>query len=130
MTANNLTRDEARERARLITDVSYDVALDLTDGAGSAGEDTFRSTTTARFGCTEPGATTFIDLVAANVHGVVLNGQAVDPASAYDRGQGRVNLPGLAADNELRIDADCLYMRTGEGLHRFGRLPLHAVRDG
>jgi len=36
----------------------------LTDGAGSAGEDTFRSSTTARFGCTEPGVTTFIDLVA------------------------------------------------------------------
>jgi len=31
---NNLHRDEARERARLLTVSSYDVELDLTDGSG------------------------------------------------------------------------------------------------
>src|SRR4051812_32104695 len=118
VTANNLTREEARERARLIADVSYDVSLDLTDGAGSAGEEIFRSVTTARFSCSEPGASTFIDIIADTVREVVLNGVSVDPA-AYDNTGGRIVLPGLAADNELRIDADCLYMRTGEGLHRF-----------
>src|SRR3954468_20866749 len=54
VTANNLTRDEARERARLVSGVSYDVALDLTDGAGSPGEEVFRSETVARFSCREP----------------------------------------------------------------------------
>src|SRR3954469_5186122 len=98
VTANNLTRDEARERARLIADVSYDVALDLTDGAGSAGENTFRSATTARFSCSEPGASTFIDVIAASVHEVVLNGKALDPATVYDDAHGRVILDGLAAE--------------------------------
>jgi aminopeptidase N len=118
VTANNLTRDEARERARLIANVSYDVALDLTDGAGSAGEDTFRSTTIARFRCTEPGASTFIDVIARGVREVELNGHTVDPSS-YDDTLGRLTISDLAADNELRVVADCIYMRTGEGLHRF-----------
>jgi aminopeptidase N len=119
VTANNLTRDEARERARFITEVSYEVTLDLTDGAGSAGEEIFPSTTVARFGCTDPGVGTFIDLVAAKVHEVVLNGQTLDGPALYDGAKGRVELPALAADNELRVVADCIYMRTGEGLHRF-----------
>ncbi|MFL6239250.1 MAG: aminopeptidase N [Actinomycetes bacterium] len=119
MTANNLKRDEARERARLIANVSYDVALDLTDGAGSAGEETFRSTTVARFACVEPGATTFIDLIASSVREVVLNGAPLDPSTAYDDAHGRIVLPSLSADNELRVVTDCAYMRTGEGLHRF-----------
>ncbi len=32
---------------------------------------------------------------------------------------GRIALPELAAENELRVVADGLYMHTGEGLHRF-----------
>ena len=31
----------------------------------------------------------------------------------------RIVLADLAADNELRVVADCAYMHTGEGLHRF-----------
>ena len=119
MTANNLTREEARERARLIHGVSYEVALDLTDGAGSAGEEIFRSETVARFGCVEPGASTFIDVVASQVHEVVLNGRALDGTASYDDARGRITLDDLAAENELRVVADCIYMRTGEGLHRF-----------
>src|SRR3954452_7478005 len=60
VTAENLTRDEARERARLLSVAGYDVHLDLT----SAPTDSpiFRSTSTARFSCTEPGSTTHIDI--------------------------------------------------------------------
>jgi aminopeptidase N len=117
--ANNLTRDEARERSRLLEVASYDVELDLTDGAGSAGETTYRSVTVATFTCAEPGASTFIDLIAPQINEITLNGTSIDPATAFDAAHGRVALDGLAADNELRIVADCAYMRTGEGLHRF-----------
>ena len=61
----NLTRDEARERASLVTAESYDVALDLS-GAADPDQATFRSVTTARFSAT-PGASTFIDLIAPTV---------------------------------------------------------------
>ncbi|MBT2213367.1 MULTISPECIES: aminopeptidase N [Actinomadura] len=111
--AGNLTRDEARERARLLTARSYAVELDLTTG-----EDRFRSTTVARFDSAEPGASTFIDLHGALVREVTLNGRDLDPAS-YDAEKGRIPLPDLAADNELRVVADCAYSRSGEGLHRF-----------
>ncbi|WUI01666.1 aminopeptidase N [Spirillospora sp. NBC_00431] len=112
--AGNLTRDEARERARLLTVESYTVELDLT----TASEEHFGSTTVVRFGSAEPGASTFIDLHGAVVRDVTLNGKSLDPAS-YDAEKGRVPLPGLAAENELRVVADCAYSRSGEGLHRF-----------
>ncbi|GGP94723.1 aminopeptidase N [Actinomadura coerulea] len=111
--AGNLTRDEARERARLLTVESYAVDLDLTTG-----EERFGSTTVVRFGSAETGASTFIDLHGAVVREATLNGQALDPGS-YDAEKGRIPLPGLAADNELRVVADCAYSRSGEGLHRF-----------
>ena len=66
-TPNNLTRDEAAERARLLTVSSYDVELDLTDGSGAPGEGTFATTSTIRFTCTEPGASTHLDLTAPTV---------------------------------------------------------------
>ncbi|MET9245897.1 aminopeptidase N [Nonomuraea sp. NPDC003709] len=111
--AGNLTRDEARERARLMKVESYEVALDLTEG-----EERFESVTTVRFTSARPGASTFIDLHGAHVRKVTLNGEDLD-VSAYDEEKGRFPLPSLAAANELRVDADCSYMRTGEGLHRF-----------
>ncbi|RNL87330.1 aminopeptidase N [Halostreptopolyspora alba] len=110
--AGNLTRDEARERARILDVSSYDVELDL-----SQSDQTFQSTTTVRFDCSEPGATTFIELVAPTVHTITLNGGELDPAKVFD-GE-RITLPGLQAHNELRVLADAAYMRTGEGLHRF-----------
>jgi aminopeptidase N len=115
--ANNLSRDEARERARLLSVSSYDVALDLTDGGSGSSERTFRSTSVARFTCNEPGASTFIDLIATTVEKITLNGEQLDPATAFD---GRsITLDNLAADNELTVVAECSFMHTGEGLHRF-----------
>ncbi|MCK2217946.1 aminopeptidase N [Actinomadura sp. ATCC 31491] len=111
--AGNLTRDEARERARLLKVESYEVALDLTEG-----DERFESVTTVRFAAATPGSSTFIDLHGAHVRQVTLNGEDLD-VSAYDAEKGRFPLPSLAASNELRVDADCSYMRTGEGLHRF-----------
>ncbi|GAA3085424.1 aminopeptidase N [Streptosporangium carneum] len=111
--AGNLTRDEARERARLISVQSYVVELDLTEG-----EERFESVTTVRFTSVRAEAETFIDLAGAKVRKAVLNGVELD-VDAYDLETGRLPLPNLAEVNELRVDADCSYMRTGEGLHRF-----------
>jgi aminopeptidase N len=108
----NLTRDEAQSRARVLSVDTYDVELDLTRE-----ESTFPSTTVVRFRCTEPGASTFIDLVAPSVREIELNGRALDPAEVFDGT--RIRLDDLAAENALRVVADCRYMNTGEGLHRF-----------
>jgi len=109
--ASNLTRDEARERARLLNVESYRVELDLTGG-----DLTFGSVTTVSFGCASPGASTFIDLSAPAVREITLNGAPVAPGN-FDGN--RIRLDGLAGSNELRVAAECAYSRTGEGLHRF-----------
>jgi aminopeptidase N len=109
--ASNLTRDEARERARLLNVESYRIELDLTGG-----DLTFGSVTTVSFGCASPGASTFIDLSAPAVHEITLNGAPVAPEN-FDGD--RIRLDGLAGSNELRVAAECAYSRTGEGLHRF-----------
>ena len=110
MPGQNLTRIEAQERRAIVSTESYDVALDLTTGA-----EVFRSRTVVRFTATD-GASTFIDLIAREVHEITLNGAPVDVSAFADS---RIALDGLAADNELVVVADCLYTNTGEGLHRF-----------
>ena len=112
MPGTNLTRAEAAERARLLAIDSYDVELDL-----STSETIFESTTVIRFGCSEPGATTFADLVDASIESITLNGASIEPESAY--ADSRITLENLAEDNELRVVALCTYSRTGEGMHRF-----------
>jgi aminopeptidase N len=112
----NLTQLEAIERARLLDVTGYDVNLDLTDGAGGPGAGTFRSTTRVAFSCTEPGASTFIELSAARLHSVQLNEIEVD-TSAWSAESG-LRLPGLAAENRLIVDADFAYSSAGQGLHR------------
>ena len=111
MPGQNLTRLEATDRSATVHTRSYDVTLDLTRG-----ETVFGSSTTVRF-TSAPGSSTFIDLIAPVVHSISLNGRALDPAEVY--ADSRITLTGLAADNELVVVADCAYMHTGEGLHRF-----------
>lgn len=74
----NLTRTDAARRAELLDVGSYDVTLDLTDGGGKPGDGTFRSRTVVRFTCREPGAETFIDVIADNFAELTLNGEPVD----------------------------------------------------
>ncbi|MBW5250385.1 aminopeptidase N [Streptomyces sp. P01-B04] len=115
MPGTNLTREEAQERARLLTVDAYEIDLDLS-GAQEGG--TYRSVTTVRFDSAEAGAETFIDLVAPAVHEVELNGRALDVAAVFR--DSRIALAHLVAgSNELKVVADCSYTNTGEGLHRF-----------
>ncbi len=111
MPGMNLTRAEARERAALIAVDSYQVNLDLTRGA-----EVFGSTTAVKFTAV-PGSSTFIDAVTERVHRVTLNGRELDPSQVSDGV--RIQLPDLAAANELLVVAEAPYMNTGEGLHRF-----------
>ncbi|WP_067828824.1 aminopeptidase N [Nocardia inohanensis] len=119
MSAPNLTREQAIQRAATIQVENYRVELDLTGQPTSADAvttGTFHSRSTVTFTAT-PGASTFIDIVGAGVRSAVLNGVALD-VSDYDESEG-ITLPDLAATNELVVEADCEYSNTGEGLHRF-----------
>ncbi|AXT84432.1 aminopeptidase N [Aeromicrobium sp. A1-2] len=111
MPGTNLTREEASERASVVSTETYDVQLDLTLDSDTR----FGSVTTIRFGAT-PGSSTFVDLVDAEISSIMLNGAPVD-LSAYD--DNRIALTGLASDNELVVETTLPYSRSGEGLHRF-----------
>ncbi|MEV6208816.1 aminopeptidase N [Kitasatospora sp. NPDC051914] len=106
-----LQRTEAAVRAQLLDVRSYSVDLDLTRG-----DRLFRSTTVIRFGCAEPGRDSFVDIDPAALLGAELNGRPLDPAALDGN---RLALPGLAAENELLVEADMPYSHTCEGLHRF-----------
>lgn len=119
MALPNLTRDQAVERAALITVDSYQISLDVTDGSdpsGPSGEGTFRSITTVVFDALA-GADTVLDIAADRVRSATLNGRDLD-VSEYDESTG-IPLRGLAERNVVVVDADCRYSNTGEGLHRF-----------
>jgi len=112
MPGQNLTRIEAQERAAALEVQSYQVEIDLTQGA-----EFFGSTTRVRFTSKTPGISTFIDAITNSVHSVVLNGEVLDPAVVSDGI--RIQLPSIAAENELVVVAQGKYTNTGEGLHRF-----------
>ncbi|GAA3511533.1 aminopeptidase N [Aeromicrobium panaciterrae] len=111
MPGTNLTREEASERASVISTETYDIALDLTLDSDTR----FGSTTTITFGAT-PGASTFVDLVDGEITSITLNGESIDPSVYADS---RIPLDGLADQNVLTVEASCAYSRSGEGLHRF-----------
>ena len=109
MRIRSLTRTEAELRAALIAVERYDVDVDLTalpDGPE------VRSVSTVAFTCREPGAATFVDC-AARVLSATLNGVEVGPGE-----DGRIQLPGLAAHNVLRVESVQADTTTGEGVHR------------
>ncbi|MEB4211348.1 aminopeptidase N [Mycobacterium sp. 94-17] len=116
MALPNLTREQAVERAALITVASYQIDLDLTDGSGAPGERTFRSVSTVVFDALA-GADSVIDIAADTIRSATLNGRDLD-VSGYDESTG-IPLRGLADRNVVVVDADCRYSNTGEGLHRF-----------
>ncbi|HSS94501.1 MAG TPA: aminopeptidase N, partial [Candidatus Dormibacteraeota bacterium] len=121
-TKNNLTREEARARAAVVSQPRYDIRLDLSDG-----DETYTSDTTVEFTSPHPGASTFIEFIGPAVERIELNGKTL-PGEAFDGG--RIELHDLQEHNVLHVLAVAKYMRDGTGLHRFqdpidGRLYLH-----
>lgn len=107
-----LTQAEAILRAALLDVESYEISLDLSTDA-----ETVSSLTVIRFSCRAPGASSFADLTATLVRRVTLNGEPLDPSSAITAG--RLQLPELAASNELIVEAEVAYWPDGSGLQRF-----------
>ena len=106
----SLTRAEAAARAATIDVDGYEIDLDLTGGA-----ERFRSRTVLTFRA-RAGSDTFVEFEPARLVSATLNGTALDPAALADQ---RLTLTGLAATNELVVEAEMAYSNTGEGLHRF-----------
>ena len=95
----NLTRKDAQERAQLISNVHYDIAVDITDA------DEFTTVSTVTF--ESKAGTTHFDLVAAGFE-ATLDGEET----------GR-ELELIDGAHTLVVASHDAYNRTGEGLHKF-----------
>jgi len=104
----NISRSEARERSSHLAVNSYKVSIDVCQGA-----ENFLVKCIVNFTCKTPGYETFIDAVGKRIISATLNGAPVD-TSAYD-GESLV-IKNLAAENELIIEIEAIYSKTGEGL--------------
>jgi aminopeptidase N len=110
VSSTSLIHAEAVRRAALLTVDGYDIELELSEG------ETFRSRSTIRFSCTEPGAETFAELGDAVTLSATLNGEPL-PASAVDGN--RIRLTGLTDENELVVEATLPCVTSGDGMHRY-----------
>ena len=72
--------------------------------------------------CGQQGRAAYADLHAGAIQRAALNGAGLDLARAYQ--PGRLELPRLAAENTLIVEAEIGYVSAGAGLHR------HAEPDG
>ena len=95
----NLTRKDARERAELISNVRYDIAVDIT------GAEEFTTVSTVHFD--SKAGTTHFDLVAAGFE-ATLDGEETGRELSLSDGA-----------HTLTVTSHDAYNRTGEGLHKF-----------
>lgn len=91
--------------------VSYELLLDFTDRGAS-----FASRARIQFH-SERGSVAYADLQAVSIQRAELNGAVLDVGDAYV--PGRLELPQLAAENTLIVEAEFGYVSEGAGLHRF-----------
>ena len=112
---DSLTQEEATARAARVSDVSYDLHLDLTGGALR-----YRGDLTIRFALSGGGGgdgDVFLDHTGGGIERLEVNGVGVEPVETTYR----LTLPGdtLAATNEVRIVFEHDYDHTGDGFHQF-----------
>ena len=105
----SLTLIDARARSQVVSDLAYQVHLDLT------GDEHFLATTTVTF-TAAPDESTFLDLQRAVEVEVQLNGRTLGPECYQDD---QVHLDDLAEQNTAVITARMPYVTDGDGMHRF-----------
>ena len=111
-----LSQDEAVARARLVSEISYEIHLDLVAGASS-----YRGDVTIRFdfAASDDGAAdgVFLDQRGGGIERIEVNGEEIEVGP----GEYRIGLPAAAlqASNVVRVGYEHEYDHTGDGFHQF-----------
>ncbi|MDL2335286.1 MAG: aminopeptidase N [Chloroflexota bacterium] len=106
-----LTEAEAQDRATRVSDVSYEIALDLIAGIA-----TYRGDVTVRFNTSGSGPL-FLDFRGREIDRLEVNGERLEPDwTGY-----RLTLPAEAVSGSMTVRIEYLndYDTTGDGFHRF-----------
>jgi len=103
----SLTLAESRARADVVSDISYEIDLDLT-GDGP----TYGCRTTIRFDAASPE--TFLELTDASDLRLTVDGAVVDRPEYDGRG---IALRGLSGRSEVVVEARVPYVTDGDGMH-------------
>ena len=111
MPGTNLTRAEAEARAAIVSTEAYVIELDLTTT-----EDTFRSISTVTFTATAGERRSSISS-RQRCSRSPSTARSSTPRPTSRTAASRC--PTSREHNELTVVANCAYMNTGEGLHRF-----------
>ncbi|MBM7050571.1 aminopeptidase N [Rothia sp. ZJ1223] len=115
MNNENLTREEAAQRAELLTVDTYDVHVDLTHAADTSFA-SYPTATTVKFTVGQ-AQETFIDYIHQSIDSVKLNGEHLNLSHAVEGS--RIIFTPLPGENVLTIHGRSFFSRSGEGLHRY-----------
>ncbi|CAN5564875.1 aminopeptidase N [soil metagenome] len=116
---SDLTWVEAKERKERLSNVVYDLAVDLTAGASSEPVARFNGILDLHFSLTNSAKDLRLDFYEGDVKSMTVNGQAV---ALTQKKKYWIILPGsmlVAGANAVHIEYSQEFSRTGEGLHRF-----------
>ena len=112
---DNLTESDAQGRAALLSNLSYEVSLVLSDDPNA---ETFQSMTTVVFDAAHEGSETFINIAARSIEECTLNGKRLTEAQHGFNGNVLWLRRLRAGSNRLTVTAQCEYQHTGVGMHR------------
>ncbi len=128
--SSDLLWTEAQDRKVRLSDVTYDLKVDITAASSKAIEEKFTGDMTLRFKLKGAGKDLRLDFFEGEVKSLVVNGKAqpLTQKKPY-----WIDLPKGAlveGNNEVRIEYLHAFARTGDGLHRFidpvdGKVYLH-----
>lgn len=107
-----LTQAEARDRASRVTNVSYDLEIELQRGAS-----TYRGSARIGFDAVPAEAPIFLEYRGRAIERAELNGEPVDVA--WDGTRIHLAADALAARNELLVVYENPYDKTGDGFHHY-----------
>ncbi len=108
-----LTQVEAEGRAARISNVSYQLVLDLTRGAA-----TYKGAIDVSFRLTGSGDT-FLCFRGKTITRLAVNGTALDAAPLWNGYRLTLPAANLQAENMVRVEYENEYDHTGDGFHQF-----------
>ncbi|MDH3731445.1 MAG: M1 family aminopeptidase, partial [Acidimicrobiia bacterium] len=109
MPTDVLSRSEAEARAATVSEVSYQIRLDLIAGAKD-----YAGVATIRFAGSEA---TFLEFLGGAIESMTVNGKPHEPA--WDGARITLSADDLEASNEITISYRKPYDHSGEGFHQF-----------